>query len=135
MAMIGRTLMNHRASFALLLGSSLALSACGGHSEEEWQAQLDKYNKLASKNQATEDELAALEARAAKLKAELEAMGFKLSEEGAEKDKLMSALEEYKARADALERIKARLEKLRQKLEALTELGLKISICKNRMVI
>jgi chemotaxis protein MotB len=133
--MMTRSLTRHRASLGLLLGCSLSLSACGGHSEEEWQAQLDKYNQLSSKNQATEDELAELKARAEKLKQELEAMGFKLSAEGEEKQKLMSALEEYKERAAALERIKARLEMLKKKLEGLTKLGLTIQIRKNRMVI
>lgn len=118
----------------LLVSLGLSTAACG-HSESEWQAQLAKYEALASQNQSTESELDEAKARAAKLASELEAMGFKLNEEGAEKDKLMSALEEYKMRAAALERIKARFENLRKKLEELTKLGLKIEIRKNRMVI
>lgn len=116
---------------------SLAFSAvaCGGYSEEEMQAQLDKYVALTNEHRETEGELAEAQARAAKLAAEVDAMGFKLSAEGVEKDKLMSALHEYKARAAALERIKARFESLRKKLEALTKLGLKIEIRNNRMVI
>ncbi len=125
---------NTRGALALVLTSSLVLSACG-HSEEEWQAQLDKYNQLSQKNAATEKELADLKAKAEKLRAELEALGFKLSAEGAEKQHLLDALDEYKERAAALERIKERFETLRKKLESLTALGLKISIRKNRMVI
>ncbi len=117
-----------------LWGVALSLVACG-HSEEEWQAQLDRYGRLASEHQATEDELAEAKERAAQLEKEIEAMGFKLSEKGEEKDRLISALEEYKARAAALERIKARFETLRKKLEELTKLGLKIEIRKNRMII
>lgn len=120
--------------YTLLTTLALATTACG-HSEDEWQAQLAKYEKLADKNKATEAELAEAKARAEKLSDQLEAMGFKLHEEGAEKDKLMDALQEYKARAAALERIKARFESLRKKLEELTKLGLKIEIRKNRMVI
>lgn len=112
----------------------LSLSGCG-HNEAEWQAQLDKYNQLASKNQSTEDELAQAHAKAKALEDELKAIGFQLSAEGAEKQKLLDALEEYKQRAAALERIKARFESLRKKLEELTKLGLNISIRKNRMVI
>ncbi len=119
----------------LLLGGLALSSVACGHSEEEWQAQLDKYNQLATKNQSVEDELAAAKAKAKSLEDELEAMGFKLHEEGAEKQKLMSALDEYKKRAAALERIKARFENLRKKLEELTKLGLNIDIRKNRMVI
>ncbi len=119
-----------------LLLTTLAFSAVAcGHSEDEWQAQLAKYEKLADQKKNTEAELAAARARAEKLAQELDAMGFKLSEEGAEKDKLMDALQEYKQRAAALERIKARFESLRKKLEELTKLGLKIEIRKNRMVI
>lgn len=122
-----RSFLNHRKSLGLVLGCSITLLGCG-YSESEWQAQLDKYNKLASKYQATEDELAKEKARADKLTKELEAQGFELSATG-------GALEEYKQRAAALERIKARFEMLRSKLEELTKLGLKIQIRNNRMVV
>jgi chemotaxis protein MotB len=124
----------HRTALLLLVTSALSTAACG-HSEDEWQAQLAKYEKLAQEKQATDDEVEAARARAEALEKELESMGFKLSEEGAEREKLLGALEEYKARAAALERIKARFESLRKKLEELTKLGLKIQIRKNRMVI
>lgn len=117
------------------LGLAAALIVGCGHSESEWQAQLAKYDALATRNQATEDELNKARQRASELQKELQAMGFQLSEEGEERNKLLGALEEYKARAAALERIKARLESLRKKLEELTKLGLKIEIRKNRMVI
>jgi chemotaxis protein MotB len=119
----------------LLVGSLAMVTVACGHSEKEWQAQLDKYNNLASKHKSTEEELAAVKAHAAKLEDQLEAMGFKLNAEGEEKQKLVEALDEYKKRAAALERIKARFERLRQKLEELTKLGLNIDIRKNRMVI
>ena len=45
------------------------------------------------------------------------------------------ALAEYKLRAAQLERIKARFALLRQKLKALTNIGLKVNIRNNRMVI
>jgi chemotaxis protein MotB len=48
---------------------------------------------------------------------------------------LQRALDEYKARAAQLERIKQRFEVLRDKLKKLTELGLKVEIRRNRMVI
>ncbi len=103
------------------------------------QAQLDaeiaKVNDLATKNQTCQDELDLQKARTAALQQQLQELGFQLTEEGQEREKLLDALEEYKARAAALERIKERFEKLRQKLNALTELGLTIEIRKNRMVI
>lgn len=126
-----RKLTRLSASLGLLLSGSLLITGCG-YSEDEWQAQLDKYNQLASKQKSTEDELAAEKAKVAALEKELSDMGFRL---GSEKQKLEEALDEYKARAAALERIKGRLEALRKKLEELTKLGLSIQIRKNRMVI
>lgn len=103
------------------------------------QAQLDaevaKVNDLATKNQACQDELDSVKAKAAELEAELQKLGFQLNAEGQERQKLLDALDEYKQRAAALERIKERFENLRKKLNALTELGLTIEIRKNRMVI
>lgn len=125
---------NRPSQIALLL-AGIFVAGCGGYSEEEMQAQLDKYNALASQNAETEAELAEARRQAEELAQELEAMGFKLSAEGAEKERLMDALNEYKQRAAALERIKSRFENLRKKLEELTKLGLKIEIRKNRMVI
>jgi chemotaxis protein MotB len=127
--------MVRRASSAAIMGLALITLGCGGYSEEEWQAQLDKYNQLAAQNQNTEEELEVMKMKVAALEKELDALGFQLDEGGAERAKLMSALEEYKERAAALERIKARFEKLRAKLNELTKLGLQINIRKNRMVI
>lgn len=134
---------------------SLTLSGCG-HSEEEWQAQLDKYNKLSSAN--AEDKKALEEAReevedtkqaVLALKKQLEEMGMNLDElsskyqaAGTEKEQLAQnleelreALEEYKRRAAQLEKIKARYDELSKKLKKLTDLGLKVEIRHNRMVI
>src|SRR5690606_22022315 len=122
-------------SRALLVSVALSAIGCGGYSEEEMQAQLDKYAALNNEHENTKAELAEVKAKVQKLENELEDMGFKLHAEGMEKGKLMDALAEYKQRAAALERIKARFESLRKKLEELTKLGLKIDIRKNRMVI
>ncbi len=131
-----------------------------GHSEEEWQAQLDKYNKLlqakndeeaiAKKKQAAlEEELRAEQARSGELIKKLEAAGVdmkKLNEElqnaatrvsslSSTLEEREKALAEYKARAKQLEQIKARFEMLRKKLDELTKLGLAVNIRRNRMVI
>ena len=120
------------------------LAGCG-HSEEEWRAQLDKYEKLSALNNDTKRKLAETaeqlqgeKDRAAKLAHDLEAMGIDMKKLGADLDSrttevgklsatqkdLESALAEYKKRADQLERIKQRFEQLRKKLETLTSLGL-----------
>lgn len=142
-----------KAVLALTLGAS---SAACGYSEEEWRAQLDKYQRLVSQSDETKKKLAETEAqlrdahdRAAKLSRDLEAMGVDLKKLGADLDSrnvevgklaatqrdLEAALNEYKLRADALERIKKRFEQLREKLEALTTVGLSVSIRNNRMMI
>ncbi|MEZ4221958.1 MAG: OmpA family protein [Polyangiaceae bacterium] len=119
------------------------LTALGcGYSEDEWQAQLAKYDALSQKNASLEQELAKERDRVRNLNAELEKMGVKLSAEGTAKEELSknieqmkAALEEYRLRAQTLERIKARFEALRKKLEKLTNLGLNVQIRNNRMVI
>jgi len=135
--MLGR--MMRKAAGALLVVGGL--SACG-HSEEEWKAQLAKYDALAKRAADDRAELEKQRQRVADLKRELEAMGVKLSAvdasakaTGDEKTKLAEALEEYKQRAEALERIKARFEALRQRLKKLTEQGLDVTIRNNRLVI
>jgi chemotaxis protein MotB len=144
-----RTLLAPTVLFAAFAGGC-------GYSEEEWQAQLDKYNQLSAQNQTTEGKLAqankdleAAKARVAELEKKLQEMGVdlsKLSENLQQKDEKMSqlsasleererALAEYKARARQLEQIKARFELLKKKLNELTKLGLAVNIRRNRMVI
>jgi chemotaxis protein MotB len=131
------------------------LTACG-HSEDEWQAQLAKYGQLEQEHAKekrdhaqAQEELDAAKQRVLDLLAQLETMGVnvnelsaKLQEEGTAKERLAAdleqmrlALEEYKRRAAQLEKIRERFDQLRKKLEKLTELGLKVSIRHNRMVI
>jgi chemotaxis protein MotB len=72
----------------------------------------------------------------------MESLNEQLQQTGTQKEELSKslqelqrALEEYKVRAAQLERIKQRFEVLRDKLKKLTELGLKVEIRRNRMVI
>jgi chemotaxis protein MotB len=131
------------------------VSGCG-YSEDEWQAQLAKYNQLNSSykkeqaaHAATRAELDRQEQKVRELQAQLKKMGVNLDDlaaqlqvTGTERQKLASsleqlkqALEEYKQRAAQLEKIKQRFEVLRDKLKKLTDLGLKVEIRRNRMVI
>jgi chemotaxis protein MotB len=146
--------MHWRTIVAPILLSVLAVGC--GYSEEEWQAQLDKYNKLQSTQRDTEARLSKVRAeydaekkKVDDLTRQLEAAGVDMSklnaslqEAGATVSKLNATLEErekalaeYRARAKQLEAIKARFEMLRKKLEELTKLGLAVNIRKNRMVI
>jgi len=139
----------------LLLGALCALDGCG-HSEDEWQAQLAKYRQLngAYDNEkkthaATQRELDTTKRQVAELTNKLQEMGLnldnltqQLQQSGSEKQELGSrlaqlnkALDEYKVRAAQLEKIKERFELLRSKLQKLTNLGLKVEVRRNRMVI
>jgi len=146
-----------RTGLQLLLLSLLAVACVScGYSEEQWKAQLDKYNRLVGEKQSTQrklDEvnrkLSEAQLRIEQLTTDLEAAGVdlgKLSQDlesrSTELSKLSATLEErekalaeYKRRARQLERIKERFERLRSKLNELTSLGLKVQIRNNRMLI
>jgi len=134
---------------------SLSLVGCG-YSENEWQAQLAKYNQLSQQNDkekaahaADSAELEKQKQVVSQLKDQLQKMGVDLStlnqqlEQTGSQNKTLAknleqvnqALKEYQDRAAQLERIKQRFEVLRDKLTKLTSLGLKVEIRRNRMVI
>jgi chemotaxis protein MotB len=136
---------------AIFMLAALAASTvvgCG-YSEDEWQAQLSKYGKLNDQfnqerqtNAQLQSELADAKQRVADLTSKLQAMGVNVEQLSTEKQRLASsldetqrALEEFKKRAAQLEAIRQRFEQLRAKLQKLTNLGLKVSIRHNRMVI
>jgi chemotaxis protein MotB len=142
-----------RVFWVLLL--SLAGIACG-HSEDEWRAQLARYDQLNHKfdgekaeRERVQADLDAEKKRAADLQKQLQQMGINLdtinaqlqqtdtekAQLAANLDQLKRALDEYKQRAEQLERIKQRFELLRDKLNKLTQLGLKVEVRNNRMVI
>jgi chemotaxis protein MotB len=117
----------------LLLAISLAVPAAGcGYSEDQWQAQLAKYNKLKADDDA---KLADAQKKVDELTKQLAAMGVDVSGLKADLDERQKALDAYKERARQLELIKSRFEKLKAKLEALTKLGLEVHVRHNRMVI
>lgn len=136
----------------LLLVSVPTLSSCG-YSEEEWQAQLSKYRDLQNTSTAAQKklqgELDAERERVRQLAGELQKAGVdisnlqtSLSASGDQLNQMTLTLEEqrralteYQAKAKQLEAIKARFETLKKKLDALTKLGLAVTIRNNRMVI
>ena len=142
-----------RGIWLCLLG--LIAIACG-HSEDEWRGQLARYDQLSHQfndekaaKAKTQAQLDAEKQRAAELQKQLQQMGINLdtinaqlqqtdtekAQLAANLDQLKRALDEYKQRADQLERIKQRFELLRDKLNKLTQLGLKVEVRNNRMVI
>lgn len=153
--MLRRTRFGWLAATAVLGILATSMSGCG-YSEEEWKAQLDKYNRLVAQDQATQAKLnetevalTAAKARVAQLEAELKKAGIdigKLSQDlqssstqisqlSATLEEREKALAEYRARAQQLEQIKQRFERLRNKLNELTKVGLAVQIRRNRMII
>jgi chemotaxis protein MotB len=127
----------------LLLVPALSIMGAGcGHSEEEWQAQLDKYNRLETEHKTSLKDLEDARGKVSDLEKQLQSMGVDIQERDKKLGALSASLEEreralaeYKARAHQLEIIKARFDTLRRKLDELTRLGLAVSIRHNRMVI
>jgi chemotaxis protein MotB len=118
------------------LTAVVALSATGcGYSEDQWQAQLAKYNQLKSDDDATSAKLHDAQARIADLTQKLKDLGVEVTSTKADLADQQKALAEYQARAKQLELIKERFEKLKAKLDELTKLGLAVNIRHNRMVI
>jgi chemotaxis protein MotB len=115
------------------LAAIIAICAVGcGYSEDEWQAQLAKYNHLKADDDA---KLRDAQGRVDDLTRQLKDMGVEVSSTKADLAERQKALEEYQARARQLELIKARFEKLKSKLDELTKLGLAVNVRHNRMVI
>jgi len=127
----------------LFLVPALSILAPGcGYSEDEWKAQLEKYNKLETEKNTLSKDLAEAKSKVADLEKQLQSLGVDVQERDKRLAELNASLEEreraladYKARAHQLELIKARFEKLRHKLDELTRLGLAVNIRHNRMVI
>lgn len=129
----------------LLLGAALfaftGASGCG-YSEEEMQAKAREIEALKGQladqerqNKKTRGEIEDAKAQIEQLKQQLKAAGVDISKLNANLEEQSKALEEYRRRAEQLEAIKKRFELLREKLQALTKLGLNVTVRNNRMVI
>lgn len=126
--------------FAVTLTAS-QLAGCGP-SQEEFDAKVREIEKLKTalsaeqeQNKKAQLELTDAQARIEQLKEQLKNAGVDISNLNANLEQQARALEDYKKRAEQLEAIRKKFELLKQKLEALTKLGLKVVIRKNRMVI
>jgi chemotaxis protein MotB len=118
-----------------LCGVGVVLAICAGgcgYSEDQWQAQLAKYNQLKADDDAKlRDALNKID----DLTRQLKDLGVEVTSTKASLDERQKALDEYQARARQLELIKERFEKLKAKLDELTKLGLAVNVRHNRMVI
>lgn len=126
------------------LGAALGLSMVAGcgHSKDEMDAKLRQIQALTTQLSAEQaqsrrarQEVEEAAARIEQLRLELKNAGVDISNLNASLEEQARALEDYKRRADQLEAIKKRFELLRNKLQALTKLGLNVTVRNNRMVI
>ena len=127
--------------FAVLAAAMLALTGCG-HTDEEMAAKQREIDKLgadlkAAKNQVAQDQARFNDAQSEieRMKEQLKQAGVALGQSKDEAAKLQQALAEYKQRADQLAAIEARFRELRSKLDKLNQIGLKVVVRNNRMVI
>lgn len=123
------------------LTCALNLFSCG-YSQDEWDQKVRESEELrqqlagekSARDKAERDYADALE--------EIEALRLKLTERGVSLDSLNANLEqqekalaEYEKRMTRLMQIRQKFDRLREKLERLVQLGLKVDVRDNRMVI
>ena len=127
---------------ALTLTFSIASAACGGHTEDEWQAKLKEMDALSGKlakatedRKKCEDDLANAQNDNSGLKTELAALTGKATDLGKLTEEQRQLIERLKKEKEQLDAIRARFDQLRKKLDALTKLGLNVTIRNNQMVI
>lgn len=123
------------------MASSGSVLGCG-YSEDEMQAKVREIDGLKSqlsaeqeKNKKAQADLNDQAAKIEQLKQELKAAGVDISKLNTNLEQQARALEDFRRRAEQLEAIKKRFEMLRDKLQALTKLGLNVTVRNNRMVI
>jgi chemotaxis protein MotB len=127
----------------MVLATTLStLTAACGHSDEELEAKQREIARLnaelkTAKGQLEQDQAKYNEAQGEleKMRDQLKAAGMGLEKSRATEATLQAALSDYKTRADRLAAIEARFRELRTKLEKLTQIGLKVVVRQNRMVI
>jgi chemotaxis protein MotB len=127
--------------YGVLAALMLVLAGCG-HTDEEMAAKQREIDKLsadlkAAKAQMTEDQARYGEAttQIEGMKEQLKQAGINVEQSKAEGDRLKQALAEYKQRADQLAAIEQRFRDLKSRLDKLTQIGLKVVVRNNRMVI
>jgi chemotaxis protein MotB len=129
--------------FLLCMSTVGSVGAIGcGYSEDEMQAKVREIDGLKSqlsaeqeKNKKVQADLNDQAAKVEQLKQELKAAGVDISKLNTNLEQQARALEDFRRRAEQLEAIKKRFELLRDKLQALTKLGLNVTVRNNRMVI
>ncbi len=126
---------------SLFLLLSLGLTACG-YSQEEWDQKVRENESLTNQLKAQTDAHKKSQSDYQEAVQEVDGLKKQLADRGANLDNLnqslaeqRKALEEYARRTEQLDQIRKRFELLQTKLQKLTQLGLKVEVRNNRMLI
>jgi chemotaxis protein MotB len=126
---------------SLFLFLSLGLGACG-YSQEEWDQKVRENESLTNQLKAQTDAHKKSQSDYQEAVQEIDGLKKQLADRGANLDNLnqslaeqRKALEEYARRTEQLDAIRKRFELLQTKLQKLTQLGLKVEVRNNRMLI
>jgi chemotaxis protein MotB len=125
------------------LGVAMLSAPVGcGHNEEEWQAKLkeidglnNKLKKIGDDKKKCEDDLAKAQDDISGFKNEIALLTGKTGDLSRQTQEQLALIERLKKEKEQLDAIKARFEQLKRKLDALTKLGLNVTVRNNRMVI
>jgi chemotaxis protein MotB len=127
---------------SLILFLSLGLTAACGYSQEEWDQKLRENESLQQQLKAQTDAHKKSQSDYQEAVQEIDALKKQLADSGVNVNSLtqsvaekQKALEEYARRTEQLDQIRKRFELLQAKLQKLTQLGLKVEVRNNRMLI
>ena len=126
----------------VVLALALPVGTACGYSQEEWDQKTRENENLRNQLAIETKDHKKCDADYADAMQEVEDLRQRLRERGVNVDNLTASLEqerkalaEYQKRAEQLDQIRKRFEALRTKLQKLTQLGLKVIVRDNRMVI
>jgi chemotaxis protein MotB len=120
--------------FGLAFAVLFALVGCG-HSDEEMDAKQREIDRLNADLKAARGTIADDEAKYAQAQSDIKALKDAAGLDAQKSAQLQQALSEYKQRADQLAAIEQRFRDLKSRLDKLTQVGLKVVVRNNRMVI
>ncbi|MEO7111594.1 MAG: OmpA family protein [Polyangiaceae bacterium] len=120
--------------FGLAFAVLFTLIGCG-HSDEEMDAKQREIDRLNADLKAARSSIADDEAKYAQSQADIKGLRDAAGLDAQKSAQLQQALAEYKQRADQLAAIEQRFRDLKARLDKLTQVGLKVVVRNNRMVI
>lgn len=120
--------------FGLAFAVLFALVGCG-HSDEEMDAKQREIDRLNADLKAARSTIADDEAKYAQSQSDIKGLKDAAGLDAQKSAQLQQALAEYKQRADQLAAIEQRFRDLKARLDKLTQVGLKVVVRNNRMVI